>query len=100
MFNPMTSFLKRMRSGVRFDPVRDWLIVLTLSIIVLAGVIVWNAWAFDTVARGDAIGNKATKPPPVFSRASLDAVHAIFENRATEELKYKTGVYRYVDPSQ
>lgn len=94
------SFLKRLRAGELQDPVRDWLTVLTFSGIALAGIIVWNAWAFDTVASGGAIGASSLKSPPIFNHASLDAIHTIFTNRAIEEEKYKTGTYSYADPSQ
>ena len=52
----MISFLKRLRFGSNPSPVRDWLIMLTFSILVLAGIVVWNIWTFDTVANGGAIG--------------------------------------------
>ncbi len=98
--NAVTSFLRRLRRGAELDPVRDWLVVVTLSIILLLGIIVWNVWAFDTVANGGSLGAVAPSTTPVFDQASLDAVHTIFANRADEEAKYVTGVYRYVDPSQ
>lgn len=94
------SFLKRLRADAPRDPVRDWLVLLISSAIVFAGIIVWNVWAFDTVASGGVIGGAAPGSPPVFSRSSLDAIHAVFEKRAAEEAKYKTGTYRYADPSQ
>ncbi len=100
IFSPMTSFLKRLRGGAQQDPVRDWLTMLTLAIVACAGIIVWNIWAFDTVARGGVIGSAIVHAPPAFSRASLDAIHAIFEKRVAEESKYETGEYRYADPSQ
>lgn len=93
-------FLKYLRFGKRLDPARDWLTLLSLAGIILAGSIVWNAWAFDTVANGGVIGTSATITPPVFSTSSLDAIHAVFEHRASEEAKYVSGAYRYADPSQ
>ena len=97
---PPNSFLKRLHTGARQDPARDWIVVLICSAIVLAGVIVWNVWAFDTVARGGVIGSVELSSPEVFNRSFLDAVHPIFEKRAAEATKYETGVYRYADPSQ
>jgi hypothetical protein len=94
------AYAKRLRAGAYQDPVRDWMVLITFSVIVLAGIIVWNIWAFDTVANGGVIGTTAPKATPGFSRASLDAIHVIFKNRADEEAKYETGVYRYADPSQ
>lgn len=94
------AFADRLRSGARLDPVRDWLMLLALSIIVFIGIVAWNISAFSTVARGGVIGAGATSTPAAFNRSSLDVIHAIFEKRAAEEVKYVTGVYRYADPSQ
>ena len=80
------------------DPERDWLVLLILAILVLAGVVVWNMRIFDTVANGGVIGSPATSTTPVFSKSSLDMLHAIFANRAAEEKKYVSGEYRFPDP--
>ncbi len=100
IFNSSNSFLRRLRNSVHRDPARDWLMLLAFSTVALAGIIVWNARAFDTVANGGVIGVSATGTPPVFSHSSLDTIHSIFTSRATEEAKYVTGTYRFVDPSQ
>ncbi|MHB8660988.1 MAG: hypothetical protein ACYC75_03620 [Minisyncoccota bacterium] len=100
IFSSIGSFFKYVRGHAHRDPVRDWLMLLTISTIVLAGIIVWNAWAFNTVASGGVIGAPATAPSPVFSQSSLDAIQTIFASRAVEEQKYMTGAYRYADPSQ
>ncbi len=100
IFNSTAPFLKRLRQGTHQDPMRDWLILLSLSAIALAGIIVWNVWAFDTVVGGGTIGPPATKAPEVFSRSSLEAIRTVFTNRAEEGAKYDTGVYRFADPSQ
>lgn len=94
------SFLKRLRSGASIDPVRDWIVLLIASTIALAGIIVWNVWAFDTVASGGTIGTPTTRAPVVSERVSLEAVRAVFANRAAEKAKYETGVYSFADPSQ
>lgn len=100
IFTRMSSLLQQLREGGRHDPMRDWLLLLTLSTITLASIIVWNVWAFDTVANGGVIGTSVPKAPPAFNQASLDAIHTIFTSREAEEKKYETGVYRFVDPSQ
>ncbi len=82
------------------DPVRYWLALITFSILAFLCIIVWNVWAFDTVAQGGVIGTTATSTPPAFNHSSIDVINAIFEKRAAEEAKYVTGVYRYTDPSQ
>jgi hypothetical protein len=100
ILSTIVTFLKRFRYGANIDPVRDWLAMLSLSAVVLVGIIVWNVWAFNTVASGGVIGAEAPKALPTFNRASLDTIRTIFESRATEEAKYVAGVYRYADPSQ
>jgi len=100
IFHTIGSTLKRLRAGVHQDPVRDWLVLISVSAIVLATIIVWNAWTFDTVANGGVIGAPVTEAPPLFSRSSLDTIRTIFSSRAAEQDKYVTGTYRYADPSQ
>ncbi|MDO8593647.1 MAG: hypothetical protein Q7R59_01995 [bacterium] len=95
-----STILARLRSAAHPDPVRDWLGLLTLSLLVFVSIVVWNIWAFGTVAQGGVIGTNATSTPPVFSSSSLDAIHSVFLMRADEHAKYATGVYRYTDPSQ
>jgi hypothetical protein len=80
--------------------VRDWLVLLTLWVLALVCIIVWNAWAFDTVAQGGAIGPVATSTPAVFSRSAVNGINTVFQNRAVEESKYATGIYHFTDPSQ
>ena len=99
IFNLIGSFLKRLRYGV-LNPARDWMTLIVLLAIALAGLVVWNVWAFDTVANGGVIGSTATSSPPIFTQTSLDGIHTIFANRAAEEAKYETGTYRFADPSQ
>ena len=100
IFNSIGTFVKRMWGDTQLDPVRDWLMLLTVSAIALAGIIVWNVWAFDTVANGGIIGTANVGVPSVFNRSSLNEINAVFANRAAEELKYETGVYSFADPSQ
>lgn len=96
----LDAFFRRARSFSGIDPARDWLFLLIGSTLVLSGIIVWNAWAFDTVASGGTIGSSATSTAPIFDQASLETIHVIFAERAAEEEKYMSGVYRYADPSQ
>ncbi|MCX6787005.1 MAG: hypothetical protein NTY93_00545 [Candidatus Kaiserbacteria bacterium] len=94
------SFLKHFRYNEHLNPVRDWLLLLVFSAIVLAGIIVWNVWAFDTIANGGVIGTATTDASPVFNQSSLDTINTIFANRAEEKAKYETGAYRFANPSQ
>ncbi len=88
-----------MRSGASVDPIRDWLMLLTLALIAFVGIVVWNVWAFDTVAGGGTIGAPTIKAPAAFNPAALESIRTIFANRAAEESKYMTGMYSFTDPS-
>lgn len=83
-----------------YDPIRDWLALVMISIVLFIGIVVWNIWAFDTVANGGSIGTAVVDAPPAFSRTSLNAVRDVFSERAAEKMKYETGVYSYAEPSQ
>ena len=96
----LASLLARLRLFSRLDPARDWIVLLIISMMALVCIVVWNVWAFDTVSRGGTLGTPATSTPLLFDRSSLDAVHAIFVNRAAEEEKYISGGYSFTDPSQ
>lgn len=98
--NLLDRFKQRMHSLSAIDPERDWIILLILSVIVLAAIVVWNAFVFDTVVRGGVIGTPPQNSAPVFSQSSLDAIHEIFANRAAEEEKYLSDGYHYADPSR
>lgn len=101
IFRSTRTLFNRLRSAqAPMDPVRDWLILLTLSILAFISLIVWNIWAFDTVSRGGVIGTNATSTIPSFDGSSMNAIQAVFSKRADEEARYVTGVYRYADPSQ
>lgn len=93
--------MKRLHARAVEDPARDWLVLIILSTILLAGIIVWNVWAFDTVASGGSIGGDSSAGgSSAYDLSSLDSIRTLFEDRATEAAKYETGVYRYADPSQ
>lgn len=100
IFNHNRSFFSRLRSAAHFDPVRDWLVMLVLSIFAFVSIVVWNIWAFDTVAQGGVIGTAASGTKQSFNLSLVGNVNEILGKRATEEAKYRTGGYRYADPSQ
>lgn len=99
IFKPISFFLKRTHTGAPADPVRDWLVLLSLSTVALVSIIVWNAWAFDTIANGGTIGISTESAPVGFNQSSLDTIRGVFANRAAEEARYATGIYRFTDPS-
>lgn len=94
------SFARHGKVGSRIDPVRDWITLLTIALVALAGIVGWNVWVFNTVVEGGVIGGTGTSTPPIVSPATLGAIRTIFRDRAIEETKYETGAYTFSDPSQ
>lgn len=85
---------------MRIDPARDWFTLLAVSGIALAGIIIWDLQMPGSSAGGDAAGAPAAGEPAEFNLSSVRTVQDIFSNRASEETKYRTGKYRFTDPSQ
>lgn len=100
ILHTIAAFFKRFRYGATIDPVRDWLVALMVSGVLLVAIIAWNIWTFNAIAAGGIKNTPIPASPALFNRASLDALGTIFTNRAAEEAKYVAGVYRYADPSQ
>ena len=98
-FKNSSGISKRIRAIVHPDPVRDWFVLLVLSLIMLGVIVVWNIWAFDTVANGGVITTSAATTTPAFSQSSIDTIHSIFQARDGEEAKYVSGEYHFTDPS-
>ena len=92
--------MKQTSADVHRDPARNWLVIFAVSVIAFIGIVVWNVWTFNTVARGGVIGTPLSEAPPFFDRSSLDTIRSIFVSRAEEEARYVTGTYHYTDPSQ
>lgn len=85
----------------RYDPARDWFVLLTLFAVTLVGILVWNIWTFRMVTDGGTIGPAVTnKASTVFSSVPLDELRSLLDARAAEEMKYKMGGYAFTDPSQ
>lgn len=75
-------------------------IVNGLFLAVFLASLAWSAYIFMLVSEGRALDASAVKSISPVDRATLDAAHQVFETRAQEEQKYRTGVYQYRDPSQ
>ncbi|HEX2792190.1 MAG TPA: hypothetical protein VHO23_00515 [Candidatus Paceibacterota bacterium] len=89
--------LKMPRLSGRPKPQRDWFMFLSAAALLLALSVGWNVWIFYTAATGGQVGDTAPAAAP--DTSSFDAVRALFEERATEEARYRTE-YRFVDPSR
>jgi len=85
-----------LRYGERMDPARDWFILVSGFVLLLLASLAWNAWLFDRVTKGDAIGTATSTPS--LNPAAIDSVTELFQQRATIETEYKNA--HFVDPSR
>ena len=83
--------------GERLRPQRDWLVLLSITGVLLAISVAWNLWLFARVTNGEQIGDQQAQTQ--VHGAKLDAMNALFERRAQEEGRY-LNEYRFVDPSR
>jgi len=91
------SAMIRNLTAVRASPSRDWLLLLGVWALVLAGSVLWNLWFFDqAVTRGIETPMDASSATSVYEPT---AVQEIFAARATTSEAYRTQ-YPFIDPSR
>lgn len=93
----LSHITKSLGYGDRPCPLRDWLLLLALTLVLLLVSVGWNLWNFDKVTDGEALTG-TTQEAPV-AEAPIDQVNALFERRAQEAARYESE-YRLVDPSR
>jgi len=97
----LNGFLARLRPTQQgSDPVRTWLLLFALALIMFAGIVGWNVWAFNTVVNGGTIGALTIDAPEAPSQTLLEDIQKVLTHRAGEREKYVSGDYRFSDPSQ
>jgi hypothetical protein len=88
---------KMLRYGEILSPQRDWLVILTLTFLLLIGSCAWNAWTFTRLQNGEMLTVSSTHTTSDFDPSQLTAVQTLFAARAVEEAKYQNE-YHFVDP--
>ena len=88
---------RALRYGERIRPIRDWLVVLGVSVALLVASAVWNTWIFIDVVQGEVIGS--AESPADTPNGSIEAVQKLFDARGVEKARYENE-HRFVDPSR
>ncbi|MFZ1987881.1 MAG: hypothetical protein WAV21_02520 [Minisyncoccia bacterium] len=84
--------------GDRIQPVRDWVVLLGVGLVLFLGSIAWNLWLFVRVSSGEEIGTPSSAASGV-NTDILQQAQEVFQARKVEEENYKNN-YHFVDPSK
>lgn len=84
--------------GTQIRPVRDWLILLVVSAVLLIASAAWNALFFVNLFSEEA-SSAGVVPAHGPDYSSIDRATETFEAREREQERYKNE-YRFVDPSR
>ena len=79
-------------------PTRDWFVMLTITAVLVGGVVGWHAWVYLTATTKPATVREVSVIPE-FDTSVVDAVEKAFVIRAEEAERYRS-TYRFVDPSR
>lgn len=93
----LSPLLKKFSYGSDLHPARDWFYLLVVMTVLIALSIGWNVWLLRSVEKGGTIGDESVEIES-FDEAPIESVRAVFEERRTEQLRYRQE-YRFVDPS-
>lgn len=92
-----TNALALLRYGKVIRPHRDWLLVLVVTLLLLIGSGVFNAWLFSKVVRGEFLGD-AVEAPVAATLDTLEEVEEVLEERRAKEMQYRTEA-SFIDPA-
>lgn len=90
------SHVKMRGYGTQLRPHRDWLILFSVTCVLLAAGVVWHLQLFSKVTKGETLEGAATQENA--QTPEFDIVQRQFEQKKVEEEKYLSE-YRFVDPS-
>lgn len=83
--------------SVRFDPARDWLLLLAACFAFIVASVAWNVWFFDRVVEEGA--SASVEGTSALGAYEAGGVNKVFDARAESAAAYREG-YQFVDPSR
>jgi ABC-type Na+ efflux pump permease subunit len=93
-----TKVFKALRYGEEAKPVRDWLVLLVLVVLLLVGSIIWNIIFFLSTVSDKERAVEVTENVEVDTSA-VERVYEAFDARSQEEARY-ISEYQFIDPSR
>lgn len=86
--------------GTQLKPARDWIVVVSIALIILAFSIVWNIFNFRHIVAEKAAPATTNVYAPTINKTAIQSVQQLFSERASEQTKYESGAYSFADPSK
>jgi len=97
-FNVNLSSLPSFSYGSRIRAVRDWVVLVVLTLVLLAGFALWATWEYLEGAKADPISDLPPLPDTI-TPETLAKTEQLFTERAAEAERYRSE-YQFVDPSR
>lgn len=98
-FTTIRQLLNRSSEKLPFDPVRYWLILLAIALVILIGILMWGIGTFNRISIGQTLDDATKMATERKESVSLEEIETIFALRAEETKKYQRGTYTFTDPS-
>ena len=84
--------------GPQVRPARDWLVLISIALVLFLASAGWNAWLFYRVIGGETLEAAAPSSSSAFTTDSITKAEALFDERAAEAARYRSE-YKFIDPS-
>lgn len=89
----------RLSYGERLQPHRDWLLVLSLSLLALVISGMWNIWYFLSITQQELLQEVQEENQGILDRSVLEEERATLMEHAQEAERYRQE-YRFNDPAR
>lgn len=91
--------LHKIHYGNQLYPARDWLVLISVAIIILGISTVWNILEFRNITINQVPVSTTASHSTAIDSAAMQQVQKIFSARAGAQAKYESGAYSFTDPS-
>ncbi len=96
------SFVQMMHGMTRFNPHRDWAVLIVATLLLAVSVIAWQYHLFQQIEKGEAFVVERTIPKnsSLFNKAEIEAVGEQVKARDTRFANLKKTAPAIIDPAQ
>lgn len=92
--------LHNIKHGLKPNPIRDWFVVVIVTIIFLALDIVLSFFGFQSVMSVKQPNVITPTVAPMINQKAIHEAQQLFDTRASEQTKYESGSYSFADPAR